>query len=237
MKIHEELYSKYITLGQSTFNGGLRRDFYFESVIRRLKINENASILDIGCGTGSLAYNLKSLGFYNYLGVDISEEQIGIAKTMVCDFEFQRIGIFDFFESYVGPKFDVIFLMDFLEHFSLEEIFKILEFVSRNLKVDGKVAIHVPNGGAIFSGIVRYGDLTHKFAFTKQSISVLMRKYNLDFKVYEDKPIVHNFFSLIRYLFWIVSSFIFRLIFFAETGRSNAVLSQNMLVLARKIIL
>ena len=42
--------------------------------------NKNIKILDIGCGTGLLGFELKEIGFKSIDGLDLSEEMLKIAE-------------------------------------------------------------------------------------------------------------------------------------------------------------
>ena len=80
--------------------------------------NTNASILDLGCGQGLLMEFLIKSGYTNLQGVDISEEQIAIAKESGLS-----VTVADAFAFLNGSKkFDIIFALDFVEHFHKDEL-------------------------------------------------------------------------------------------------------------------
>jgi ubiquinone/menaquinone biosynthesis C-methylase UbiE len=68
-------------------------------------IEENSSILEVGCGTGEFAKDLIRKKISNYIGVDISEEAITIAKSKVSYPNFRFIAS-DFLEVEIDEKFD-----------------------------------------------------------------------------------------------------------------------------------
>ena len=45
-------------------------------------VDKSASILDIGCGTGRIAYGLYRLGYHNVSGVDFCKKEIEIARQI-----------------------------------------------------------------------------------------------------------------------------------------------------------
>lgn len=76
-------------------------------------INENDSVLDIGCGEGRGLSTFKNLGFYKICGVDLSEEKLTKARKEsfeVYNCDFHDLRIFD------EKQFDYIFCSHTLEH-------------------------------------------------------------------------------------------------------------------------
>ena len=198
-----------------------------------LPSEKNISIADLACGHGALLFCLKKLGYHNVRGVDASVEQVNLAHEFgVEEVECQEI------TSFLTGKenqFDVVFLMDILEHLGTGESVDLLDQVGRALKNGGLVIIHVPNAEGVFGMRVRYGDLTHETCFTPQSIRQALRVCGFrDVECLEDKPVIHGIKSLIRYVLWEFLTVPFRILSAAETGTLDQVLSQNMTVVARK---
>lgn len=77
---------------------GLRKRIFDE-------ISENSSVLEVGCGTGEFAHDLLKKNLTNYLGVDISEDVIEIAKSKVDDPNFSFICA-DFLTFDIDARFD-----------------------------------------------------------------------------------------------------------------------------------
>ena len=55
-----------------------KRAEYFNTIISRFKSTDNNILLDLACGTGSIAEEMARLG-YDVIGVDNSDEMLGIA--------------------------------------------------------------------------------------------------------------------------------------------------------------
>lgn len=55
-----------------------KRADYFHSIISRFKTTKESILLDLACGTGSISEEMARLG-YDVIGVDYSEEMLGIA--------------------------------------------------------------------------------------------------------------------------------------------------------------
>lgn len=234
------MYNRYISSGHVGLNkhrqGGLNVGDYpyaVKLIKKHLPSEKNISIADLACGHGALLFCLKKLGYYNVRGVDTSLEQVNLAHEFgVKEVECQNI------MSFLADKeshFDVIFLMDILEHFRISELVDLLDKVSRALKNGGLAIMHVPNAEGIFGMRVRYGDLTHENCFTPQSIRQGLSVCGFrDIECFEDKPVIHGIKSLIRYILWEFLTVPFRLLLAAEIGVVDQVLSQNMMVVARK---
>lgn len=55
-----------------------KRAEYFDSIIKKFKSTKENILLDLACGTGSISEKMAELG-YDVIGVDNSEEMLGIA--------------------------------------------------------------------------------------------------------------------------------------------------------------
>ena len=235
-----KLYDSYVSSGQAA---GCREHVsqhllhkypYFRKVIKKhLPDNKDVIIADIACGHGALLYCLRECGYCNVSGVDVSQEQIELAHELgvgvaVC-------GDMSGFLKDNEKAFDVVFLMDILEHLERSELFETLELVNRSLKKDGRVVIHVPNAEGLYGMRIRYGDLTHENCFTPKSMrQALSCSGFTDVLVFEDKPVIHGLKSFIRRLIWDVMTVFPRLLLIAETGQPGVILSQNFLIVAHK---
>lgn len=94
---------------------------------------QGARVLDAGCGTGALAFELAARGA-QVVGVDISPQLIGIAKSrqpaqLVSHLQFQPG---DMFDADLG-SFDHIVAMDSMIYYSAADIVTILEQIAPRL--------------------------------------------------------------------------------------------------------
>jgi len=101
-------------------------------------IPRSASVLDIGCGPGQFAEMLNDRGIASYLGLDISEEAIRMARDRLPQFEVAAS------DALCDPmvaqsKADVIVCMEVLEHID-EDLALIERFPSGR-----QVVLTVPN--------------------------------------------------------------------------------------------
>ena len=101
--------------------------------IARLSLNKDASILDVGCGSGGLLLNLKRAGYTNLTGTD---------PFLPADMETNGIRLLkgDVFE--VEGEFDVVMLHHAFEHMSEPE--RVLKHLNRILRPGGVVILRTP---------------------------------------------------------------------------------------------
>lgn len=132
---------------------------------------KDSKILVLGCGVGHEIYALNKMGYKNVLGIDISEEQIKIAKSN--ELNCIKADAFKFLENN-SEKFDVIIAFNFIEHFSLGDAFKLLTLCHKSLTKKGILILLTPNASNPLATHMIYSDPTHIIAFTEMSIRQLL---------------------------------------------------------------
>lgn len=213
-----------------------REPFLRRLVQRHFPADQDAAVLDLGCGHGALIHVAGELGYRNVRGVDGSPEQVAAARRL----GIQRVEEADLrhvLEAQADASLDVVVAFDVMEHFTRDELLPFVDQVCRVLKPGGSWIIHVPNGESPFFGAIRYGDLTHELAFTRTSLSQLLLSSGFSgLRCFEDTPVVHGAKSVVRWVLWKGFRGLLRLYIAAETGDAgNAqVFSQNLLAVAMK---
>ena len=236
----QRLYAEYVSTGQAVGQRATVDRFdvarypHLLALLREmLGERRDLRILDIACGHGPLLLCARTLGCTNLAGVDVSAEQVELAHR----FGLHEVVCQDLLD-YLQPRnaaFDLIFAMDVLEHLTRPELLDCMDRVAAALAPGGRLVIHVPNAEGLFGMRVRYGDLTHETAFTATSMTQLLRATGFaEVKCREEQPHVHGLTSAIRHLLWRVMTLPPRLLLAAETGGFRHLLSQNMVVLARR---
>ncbi len=235
----EKLYTKYV----STFKNSIAANFSYLNktelqVLKKRfsytlnKISKDANFLELGCGSGYLLEYLTKEGFQNLFGIDISEEQIINARNK--GLNVIAGNVFDFFQSN-NIKYDVIFALDFIEHFNKEEILKLFEGIEKLLSVNGMLIIRTPNGQGLMPGKNIYGDLTHLTIFNPNSLLQILQLNNFgNIQFYEEGPVIKNFVGFIRFILWKIIKFVYKGIRIIETGESEDIITQNFICVARK---
>lgn len=123
----------------------------------------NAKVLDIGCGKGDLLANLRDWGFLKLRGVDLSPSQVEVARARGLNV---HLGDACDFLRNVGEKYDVVFLMDVIEHIPRSEVIGFLEAIGRSLNAGGVVIGQTPNGDSREVGAILWDDATHMWCYT-----------------------------------------------------------------------
>ena len=147
---------------------------YFAAYIGpHLPPERSARILDLGCGYGRHILALQDLGYSNILGVDISEEQIAYATSHL---GLTNVQVGDAIAALEGEQggYDVILLLDVLEHLELAYSVQLLKAIRRVLKPGGVFIIQVPNALSPLSPN-RHWDITHLRAYTTHSMEQHLR--------------------------------------------------------------
>ncbi len=211
--------------------------FYLCKLIRdHFPPDRDAAIVDLGCGHGALIHFARQAGYRNIEGIDRSHEQIEAAKRL----KIAGVREGDLWESLAAmpdASRDVVVAFDVIEHFRKEELLPLVDEVCRVLRPGGRCVIHAPNGESPLFARIRYGDLTHEIAFTRESIWQLFLSSNFArVECYEEAPVPHGVKSSVRWLLWKGIRAGLRLWLAVETGDSgrNAIFSQNLLAVATK---
>ena len=111
------------------------------SIIKKY-CKKSVEILDVGCSTGHLLYELQKKGYKNIFGIDPSPK----CKELAFKNFNINIGTSDLFSFSSRKKFDLIIFAAVFEH--LEQVKKALDKTSKLLSENGYVFISVPDGGS-----------------------------------------------------------------------------------------
>ncbi len=149
-------------------------------------IHNNATVLDLGCGSGALGRHLTETQNCTVDGVTLSEAEAALAKPYYRRLVVDNLESCDLIATFEGQQYDYIVCADVLEHLSRPE--KVLDACRKLLEPSGKLLISVPNAG--YSGLVaellegefRYReegllDRTHLRFFTRKSLKRFLSEY------------------------------------------------------------
>lgn len=135
--------------------------------------NRDARIVDLGCGYGALVKVLEEWEYTKVSGVDISEDQIRTAHDVLGLTSVEKGDALELLEQN-DEMYDVIFAIDLIEHLPLTPQIDLLNAVRSRLSPEGILILQVPNGLCPLSPNF-HGDITHKRAYSPQSISQALR--------------------------------------------------------------
>jgi 2-polyprenyl-3-methyl-5-hydroxy-6-metoxy-1,4-benzoquinol methylase len=137
-------------------------------------VDSASRILDVGCGTGLLVNALQQFGFKNVRGVDLSPTQIAVAERRGLPCAAVDAEYIHRLAQSEPATFDLIFLMDVLEHVPVGEQMRFVHTIATLLTPVGRLVLSVPNANSTFGMRWRYNDWTHHSAFTEHSLEFVL---------------------------------------------------------------
>lgn len=151
--------------------------------------NSSKSVLDVGCGDGSLLLLLKDVfGYKDLMGMDFSKRSVEICRKK--GLETTRSDL-----STIKDKFDLITLIHVLEHIPNPSIF--VKTLSKLLKKDGIIIISLPNanslGKVLFNqGWSGYNIPKHYVNYSKKGVINLFINKGMNLARYRTRGIYVN---------------------------------------------
>jgi 2-polyprenyl-3-methyl-5-hydroxy-6-metoxy-1,4-benzoquinol methylase len=187
----------------------------------------DSRILELGCGPGDMIDFLGQSGFSAVEGIDLSPEQIRIATNR--GLTARVADVFEFLAS-SQQKYRVILAFDFVEHFSKDELVRLVPAMHAALEPGGHLLLQTANGQGLFPGQVAYGDLTHLTIFTPESLMQILRLWNFeDFRFVETGPVPVTVNGKIRLLAWKLITWCANQIRKIESGKTQEIWTENMI--------
>jgi len=147
--------------------------WYDREIWTPARCTPEASFLELGSGPGEFLAYLKLMGVRRFLGVEMNPDAI---KAMPPGLEehLHKGDIWEFLDSAADSEpYDRVVILDVLEHFSAYEGVRLLEKIKGVLVPNGRVVIRVPNLASPWGGMHQFADLTHKWAYTPNSLEQL----------------------------------------------------------------
>ena len=116
-------------------------------ICKKMKLVSGMSILDIGCGWGSLAKYAAEKYHVKVTGITVSKEQVKLAKEICKDFDVE-IRYQDYRD--LREKFDGIVSVGMFEHVGNKNYRQFFKVVNRCLKANGLFLLHTIGGNQPF---------------------------------------------------------------------------------------
>jgi SAM-dependent methyltransferase len=162
----------------------------------------DAPILEVACGGGRLLHTLRSWGYRNLQGVDLSPEQIALSRQVIPPDQVHEADAIAFLEAH-PTCFDLILGLDLIEHLSKDEALRFLDAARGALRSGGRLILQTPNAASPWGAEYRYGDFTHELGFTPGALQRMLALTGFDsLEAREMGPMPHGFKSFIRWLLW-----------------------------------
>lgn len=181
-----------------------RIDMNFAEIL--LSVKKESPVLDIACGVGYLEEYLLKQGFTNIHAIDLSEEQMNIAKEKLQEKNIDYKGkvkfiirdAFEYLKDNTG--YNIVAAIDFLDHIPKSKIMEFLQLAYNAMQKDGFLFVRITNAENPTFGARFYSDFTHETLFTKMSLQQCLEATG--FKVltidYERMPLPDNKFKIIK---------------------------------------
>jgi 2-polyprenyl-3-methyl-5-hydroxy-6-metoxy-1,4-benzoquinol methylase len=190
----------------------------------------SANIAELACGNGKLLHLLRELGYTNLHGVDVSADQVASARQVVptidhgnaLDWLAERGGVFDF-----------LIALDFIEHLRRHEAVRFLDLCLAALRPGGRLVLQTPNADSPFGLGMRYGDLTHEWAFNANQLRRLLKRTGfgcIECRSQGPIPWGYSWRSTLRWFLWLPIQTGLQLWNIAETGTRLPVLTRVFLI-------
>lgn len=189
-----------------------------------LPADTHARILDAACGHGNVLFMLKMYGYGNIEGVDLSEEQVALARHVA---DSVHLGDVLSFLAERKDTYDSVIAFDLIEHLDKQEVLDFLQHARESLRPAGQIILQTPNAASPFGCGMRYGDFTHEVAFDPASLAHVLRLsgfQSIQFK--ETGPTVHGPKSAVRWVVWHGVRSLLQVWNLAETGVPQSILTR-----------
>ena len=137
---------------------------------RVLPVDRSVPCLDIGCGAGQFLYYLRARGFADITGIDISAENIELARQMGFNVIHQDALQFLKEASTTDKRYGLISALDVIEHLTKQQLWDLLKLAYRVLEDRGRMLIKTVNASSLIGLYGRYMDFTHEMAFSEEAL-------------------------------------------------------------------
>lgn len=169
--LYERQISKFDNIDKYILKNLKKKKVYLNAIE---KYSKNKKIIECGCGTGKISTYFQNKG-YSVTAVDIDENILKLAENIVERSSFKETPKFEVMSimnlKYKNKTFDVAFSNGVLEHFTDNEIIKILK---EEIRIADVVVFGVPskyfNDNEFMHGDERY--------LTKEKWRTLIKKAN-----------------------------------------------------------
>jgi ubiquinone/menaquinone biosynthesis C-methylase UbiE len=152
-------------------------NFWFKIILLRLikevKIKNNSTILDAGCGTGSLLKILSKNKTLKLYGIDVSRKMLEIAKKKLKD--RAKLSLTPVEKIRYRNKFDYVFSIIAMHHYYDQE--KAIKNFHQSLKSKGKVVILDVDFGKNLNAILSRMHRAIVKINSKKEIYEVLKKY------------------------------------------------------------
>jgi cyclopropane fatty-acyl-phospholipid synthase-like methyltransferase len=114
--------------------------------LKKFGLKPDHSVLEVGCGSGQLTQLMCEFCSKGEVrGVDISPGNVKMAVQRLTKFKHAHVAVSDVTKESIQGSYDRIIIPDVMEHIPVDLHADVLHAVSKVLKPDGKLIIHIPH--------------------------------------------------------------------------------------------
>jgi 2-polyprenyl-3-methyl-5-hydroxy-6-metoxy-1,4-benzoquinol methylase len=128
--------------------------------------------LDLGCGMGFAIVALHAMGYAEVSGIDVDATQVDSCVRR--GLQVVRVDDSATFLRQRREEYDLVTMLDVLEHVPVTEQIELMRAVYEALKPGGRVVVQVPNANSVLASRWRYNDHTHHGSFTEHSLAFVL---------------------------------------------------------------
>jgi ubiquinone/menaquinone biosynthesis C-methylase UbiE len=148
-------------------------EIFLFRLIKEVKIKNNSTILDAGCGTGSFLNILSKNKTLKLYGIDVSRKMLEIAKKKLKN--RAKLSLTPVEKIDYRNKFDYIFSIIAMHHYSDQE--KTIKNFYKILKNNGKLIILDVDLGKSLNKVFHRIEPANTKVYSKEEIYKLLKKY------------------------------------------------------------
>lgn len=173
-KNERDFFSQYVSLAFGKHEQHQPKIESFSLNYKRfLPINKKSKLLDVGIGRGEMLTFWKNSEFENFTGIDISKDAVEFCRRQIAPDALLVKSTEEFLRQH-SEEYDLITMMDVIEHISQEQLYETISLLYSALKKEGVLILQTCNMASPSAAIARYHDITHKIGFTENSLGQLL---------------------------------------------------------------
>ena len=211
--------------------------YNFGKIVKSVKDRKNSSVLEIGPGKGEFVKYFLDNKIKDITIMDNDPTVIGNirkqyrnVKTILSD------GVSSLKNK--SKKYDLIVMIQVLEHMPVENYFSILKTLYSKLNKNGYIIIVVPNAGNPLGIVERYGDIQHTSAFSEQSLKDLMVGSglgNFSFEIFGFRIPPYNLVNIIRIVLQKILHLFLKITLIINGGTYFRIMEPNISLVIKKV--
>lgn len=190
----------------------------------------SGKVLDIGSGQGEFLELCDHLGL-EAEGVEINAELVDASRSRGL-----KVVLIDDLATFLkscSRSYDVVSMIDVLEHFTKAEAFEIVSLVCRHaLHSGGILVLQVPNMQSPFATLNLYHDLTHEWGYTEFSLNQLLRAAGFKKVLTYPQNYPMSGLYIVRRVLRRILYILFRAILLVDQPNRGRVLTPNLIAVA-----